>query len=71
MPKQQIIAMACNWKLHTIRLWHAISMKLNIGKTITGLEIRTLNCKKIYYVTKLLEVMFKGELHCLHKDFYE
>ena len=28
-------------------LWHVISVKLNIGKKITGLEIMTLNCEKI------------------------
>ena len=27
-------------------LWHVISMKLSIGKKITGLEIMALNCEK-------------------------
>ena len=50
MPKQQFIAMVGYWKLHTIRSWHAISIKFIIGfivKKTTGLEVMTLNCKKI------------------------
>ena len=45
-----------------------ISVKLNIGKKITGLEIMTLNRKKIY-VSKLIELIFKGELHLLQGFF--
>ena len=41
MPKQRFIAMAGNSKLHTIVLRCVISMKLNIGKIITGLEMMT------------------------------
>ena len=37
MPKQRFIAMAGDSKLHTI----VISMKFNIGKNITGLEMMT------------------------------
>ena len=33
----------CDSKLHTIILWHVISVKLNIGQKIPGLEITTLN----------------------------
>ena len=39
MPKQGFIAMAGDSKLHTIVLRCVISMKLNIGKNITGLEM--------------------------------
>ena len=46
-PKQRFIVMACNRKLHAIISWCEISIKLNIGKKITGLEIMTLNCKNI------------------------
>ena len=38
--------MACNSKSHVIMLWHVISMKLNIGKKITGLEMMTSDQKK-------------------------
>ena len=38
--------MACDSKLHTTILWRVISMKLNIGKKITGLGIMKLNHKK-------------------------
>ena len=48
-----------------IILWRVICVKLNIRKKITGLEIMTLNDKKIQHVSKLTELMFKGELHCL------
>ena len=41
-PKQDFIVMACDSKL----LDHVISMKLNIGKKMTELEIMTLNHKK-------------------------
>ena len=60
MPKQYFIAMACDSKLNNIT-WCVISMKLSIGKKITGLEIMTLNCKKIWHVFRLIELMFKGE----------
>ena len=45
MPKQSVIAMVCDSKLHAI-LWCVINMKLNIGKKITGLEIMILNHEK-------------------------
>ena len=35
-----------------------------MGKKITGLEIMTLNHKKIQLIPKLIEMMFKWELHC-------
>ena len=41
MPKQRFTAMAGDSKLHTIDLKCVISMKLNIGKNITGLEMMT------------------------------
>ena len=47
-----------------IVLWSVISTKLDIGKKITGLEIMTLNRKKIQHVSKLMELMFKWEFHC-------
>ena len=47
MPKQCCIAMASDSKLHAIILWHVISVKLNIGKKITGLKIMTLNSETI------------------------
>ena len=46
-----------------------ISMKLSIVKKITGLEIMTLNRKKIWHVSRLIELMFKGELHSLQGCF--
>ena len=67
MPKQQFIAMACNSKSHAIMLWHEISVKLNIGKKITRLEIMKLNHKKTYHVSKCIELMFKGELQLFAK----
>ena len=42
MPKHRFITMAGNSKLHTIVLRCVISMKLKIGKNITGLEMMTL-----------------------------
>ena len=41
MPKQHFIGMAGDSKLQTIVLRCVISMKLNIGKSITGLEMMT------------------------------
>ena len=41
MQKQHFIAMARDSELHTIVLRCVISMKLNIGKNMTGLEIMT------------------------------
>ena len=41
MPKQRFIAMTGDSKLHTIVLRYVTSMKLNIGKNITGLEMIT------------------------------
>ena len=38
------------------------SMRLIIGKKITGLEITTLNHIKIYHVSKFTELMLNGEL---------
>ena len=66
------IALACNsynsYKLHAILLQSVISVKLNIGKKTTGLEIMTLNHEEIY-VSKLIELMLKGDLHCLQGCF--
>ena len=45
--KQHFIAMMCDSKSHTIILGCVISVKLNIGKKIAGLEILTLNHEKI------------------------
>ena len=47
MPKQAFIAMSCNPKLHVI-LWSVISVKLNIDKKITGLEIMTLKKSSMF-----------------------
>ena len=41
MPKQRFTAMTGDSKLHTIDLRRVISMKLNIGKNITRLEMMT------------------------------
>ena len=54
---------------HTMILWHVMSMELNIGKKIAGLEIMTLNCKKTKHVSKVIELMTKGELHHLQGCF--
>ena len=54
--------MACNSKSHRIMLWHVISMKLNIGKKITRLEIMTLDHKKNQHASKLVELMLKGDV---------
>ena len=64
-PKQCFIAMVSHYKSQVIILWCVISMKFNIGKKIIGLEIMTLNCEKIQHISKLIELMCKGELHCL------
>ena len=69
MPKQHFIAMACDLESYAIILWSVISMKLNIDKKIKGLEIMIFHHEKIYYVTKLIELMFGGELHCLRGCF--
>ena len=47
--------MACDSKLHTIILWHVISVKLNIGQKIPGLEITTLNLEKMQHVIELMQ----------------
>ena len=65
--KQHLIAMACNSKLYVIILWRVISVKLIIGKKITGLGIVTLNHNK--NVSKLIKLMCKGELHCMQGCF--
>ena len=67
-PKQHSIAMACNLESHAILL-RVINVKLNNGKKITGLEIITLNREKIQHVSRFTELMFTGELHCLHGCF--
>ena len=69
MPKQCFIAMACNSKSCTIILWSVISIKLNIGNKMIGLGILALNLEKIWHFSKLIELMFKGELHCLQNVF--
>ena len=48
MPKQHFTAMVHDSNSHTLILWHVISMILNIGKKLTGIEILTLHHKKIY-----------------------
>ena len=69
MPKKCLIAMANNSKLHAIILWQVISMKLNIHKKITGLEIMTFYHENTYSVSKLIKLMFKGKLDCLQECF--
>ena len=44
-------------------------MKLNIGKKTAGLQTMTLNHKKIWHVSKFIELKFKGELHYLQECF--
>ena len=52
--------MTCDSKLNVI-LWRVVSVKLNIGKKITRLEIMKLNRKKISMFPNLqIELMFKG-----------
>ena len=46
MPKQHLIDMACDSKWHATKLRHVVSVKLNIGKKIKGLETMTLNGEK-------------------------
>ena len=58
------IAMACNLESYVIMLWRVISVKLDTDKKITGSEIMTLNYKKIWHVSALIELIFMGELHC-------
>ena len=51
-------------------MWHVIEVKLNIGKKIAGLEIyNDTKSRKIQHVSKLVELTFKGESHCLQKYF--
>ena len=64
-------SMVCGSKLYAIISWPVIGVKLNIGKKITGLEIIALHCEKIYHVSKLIELMFNGELHCLQNGFLQ
>ena len=47
MSKQHFIVMVCDSKLLAI-LWHVTSVKLNIGKKITGLEIMTLKKSSMF-----------------------
>ena len=68
MSKKRFVDMVCNSKLLTIILWGVISVMLNIGKKIKGLEIMTLNQEKVS-VFKLIELMFKGESHYLQEYF--
>ena len=58
-------------KSHTIISWCVISVKLNIGKKITGLEIMTSNRKKILHVSKLIELLFKGDSYTVYRDVLE
>ena len=53
--KQRFIAMTCNYKL-----WCVISVKLSIGKKITGLEILTLYCKKFDMFPNLKNWCLRG-----------
>ena len=52
-----------------VQLWPVISIKLNIGEKITRLEMLALNREKIYHVCRLIELICKGELHCLYNGF--
>ena len=56
MPKQRFIAITGNYKLSTIVLSCVSSMKLNIGKNITGLEMMPwmIECFQTY------RMIFKG-----------
>ena len=44
-------------------------LKRERGREIKELEIMTLNHENIEHVSKDIEVMFKGELHCLQECF--
>ena len=50
-------------------LWRVMSVKLNIAKKITGLEIMTLICEKMYHIPKRTELMSQVEIHCLQGCF--
>ena len=70
MPKQCFTVMACDSKLHAIILWHVISVKLKIGKKITGLEILTLNCKKFSIFPNLQNWCLRGS-HTVYRYILE
>ena len=60
MSKKRLIAMTCDSTLHVI-LWRVVSVKSNIGKKITRLEIMKWNRKKSSMFPNLqIELMFKG-----------
>ena len=61
--------MAKNSKLHAIILRQVISMKLNICKKITGLEIMSFYHENTYSASKLIKLMFKEKLDCLQECF--
>ena len=44
-------------------------LKRERGREITELEIMTLSHENIEHASKHIEVMFKGELHCLQGCF--
>ena len=52
--------------------WRVMSVKLNIAKKIAGLEITALNRGKMWHISKLIALIFKGALHhsqrCLRKQ---
>ena len=56
-------------KSNSFILWRVISVKLNIGRKITSLEIMALNQENLQHVSRLIELIFKGELHCLQGSF--
>ena len=70
IPKQRFTAVACDSKLHTIILWHVTSVKLSIGKKITGLELMTLNCKKTSMFPNLWNWCL-WESYTVYKDLLE
>ena len=53
MSKKRFVDMVRNSKLLTIILWGVISVMVNIGKKIKGLEIMTLNQEKVSMFSNL------------------
>ena len=74
LPDQQItpkMSIQNRIQIDAIISWPVISIKLNIGKKIEELEIMALNQEKISHVSRLIELIFKEELHCLHMEFLQ
>ena len=68
--KQRFIAIACDSKSHAVILWRVISVKLNIGMKITGLEIMTLNREIISLFPNLYNSCLRGS-YTVYRDVLE